>query len=66
MNVEIQDTLKAWRLAVGLTQVQAAGALGLSVDRYRHIEQGSRKPNGDESLRIRDVIRNTNLKGGMR
>ena len=45
----------------GLTQEEASRALLIALDRYRKIEQGTRKPNGDELLRIREVLRKAEI-----
>ena len=53
MNIE---NLKKAREKVGLTQAQAAEAIGVSDGTYKNYEQGKREPNGDKMVTIANLF----------
>ena len=60
---DIAETLREWEALAGLKTNQAAVALLIDPDRYRRIRTGKQTPNGEELLRIREVLRRAELKG---
>lgn len=53
MNIE---NLKKAREKAGLTQAQAAIAIGVSDGTYKNYEQGKREPNGDKMVTIANLF----------
>ena len=53
MNIE---NLKKARKKAGLTQAQAAIAIGVSDGTYKNYEQGKREPNGDKMVTIANLF----------
>ena len=46
MSIKITERIKAWRVAAGLTQAQAAVELGIGLSTLQHWEQGQSEPRG--------------------
>ena len=53
MNIE---NLKNARKKAGLTQAQAAEAIGVNDGTYKNYEQGKREPNGDKMVAIANLF----------
>lgn len=53
MNIE---NLKNARKKAGLTQAQAADAIGVNDGTYKNYEQGKREPNGDKIVAIANIF----------
>ena len=53
MNIE---NLKNARKKAGLTQAQAADAVGVNDGTYKNYEQGKREPNGDKIVAIANIF----------
>jgi transcriptional regulator with XRE-family HTH domain len=51
-QTEASRGLKAWRDAKGLTQMQAAMAIGIAQTRYSEFECGARKPGRTNAVTI--------------
>lgn len=56
MNCLNIENLKKAREKVGLTQAQAAEAIGVSDGTYKNYEQGKREPNGDKMVTIANLF----------
>lgn len=56
MNCLNIENLKKAREKVGLTQTQAAEAIGVSDGTYKNYEQGKREPNGDKMVTIANLF----------
>jgi len=56
-NFESGDDISALRRFVGLTQVQFAQAMGISVHTLRNWEQGRRRPDGPALALLRIAAR---------
>ena len=60
-QIESGEDISALRRFVGLTQVQFAGAMGISVHTLRNWEQGRRRPEGPAIALLRIAARHPRI-----